>query len=117
MAFGIGVYTTQPEGGSLKGRQEDVACDCWFTSTGKGIPRLVKYQDSEGMIHCLDNICVREIKKLRRCGIPVVEYRCSTICQDIEYYFRLLFHMEACQWKMTWESSRELAGSEAQKKK
>lgn len=104
MAFGIGVNMEHPDGGPVRGRQEDVACDCWFTSKGDTIPRLVKYQDKEGIIHCLEGIQVREMQKLRRCGIPVAEYKCSTILQGIEYRFRLIFHMEACQWKIVWES-------------
>ena len=38
MAFGIGVNTEHPDRGKWQGRQEDVACDCWFSSTGMTIP-------------------------------------------------------------------------------
>lgn len=107
MAFGIGVNTEYPDRGPLRGRQEDVACDCWFSSTGHTIPRMIKYQDGDGSIHRLEGIQVREVRKHRRCGISMVEYKCSVWLEGQEYQFRLLFHMEACQWKIIWENSGE----------
>lgn len=103
MAFGIGVHTVCPDRGALQGKQENVACDCWFSSTGATIPRLIKFRDAEGGIQCLKDIQVHEMEKLFRCGIPVTEYRCSSLYQGREYRFRLIFHMEECQWKLIWE--------------
>ncbi|MGI6070067.1 MAG: hypothetical protein ACOYBE_06525 [Blautia sp.] len=108
MAFGIGVNTERPDLGPLRGPQEDVACDCWFSSTGNTIPRMIKYQDKEGQIHRLEGIRVREIRRHRRCGISMVEYKCSVCVEGQEYKFLLMFHMEACQWKLIWENLGDL---------
>lgn len=104
MAFGIGVNTEHPDRGKWQGRQEDVACDCWFSNTGMTIPRLVKFRDREGVIQSLGHIQVHEMEKIYRCGIPATEYRCSSLYEGVEYRFRLIFHMEDCRWKLIWEN-------------
>ncbi len=41
MAFGIGVNTGNAYAGDIRGTQKEIACECWFTSTGK-IVRIMK---------------------------------------------------------------------------
>ena len=48
MAFGIGTNTQKADAGAVKGNQREIACDCWFTTTGKIIPRMLKIQDEDG---------------------------------------------------------------------
>ena len=38
------------------------------------------------------------------CGIPIHEYRCSTVAGDQEYLFRLYYYAEENRWKISWES-------------
>ena len=45
MAFGIGTTLKAPDAGPVKGIQKEVACECWFTSTGKITPLMIKVQD------------------------------------------------------------------------
>ena len=32
------------------------AVGCWFTSTGKIIPKIVKFEDKEGIVHTINNV-------------------------------------------------------------
>ncbi len=107
MAFGIGINTEQPDTGKVKGRQQSIACDCWFTSQGKVIPRWIKYEDEEGVIQILPNIRVISSEKKRYCGISMMEYQCSAEVEGREYLFRLLFNYEECTWKLLCTSNED----------
>lgn len=100
--FGIGVNTEKTESGEIRGRQEDIACGCWFTSQGNTLPKYVKYQDAEGMIHSVTNIQVLYSERKNYCGIPMMLYSCRAEDAEREYRFRLLFHLEECRWKIIW---------------
>lgn len=102
MAFGIEINTNKPDEGEIKGKQEMVACECWFTSSGNTLPRFIKYQDYSGVIHSIKNIQVHTTSKKRYCGITVMEYLCSAYENETVYNFKLLFHLEACKWKIIW---------------
>ena len=39
MAFGIGINNENQDAGMIRGSQQDIACECWFTQKGKIIPR------------------------------------------------------------------------------
>ena len=45
MAFGIGTNAGNTNAGTVKGTQKEIACECWFTSTGKMIPLMLKVKD------------------------------------------------------------------------
>jgi len=100
MTFGIGVNTENIDAGMLSGKQEDIACDCWFSSSGKTIPRFIKYQDKDGVIHSVRDIHILTSEKKRYCGIPMIEYTCEVAEEGVLYAFTLIFHVEECKWKM-----------------
>lgn len=102
MAFGIGINAKKPDRGEIKGTQEGIACGCWFTNQGTAIPKMIKYQDQDGMIHTITNLEVLFSEKQYFCGIPVMAYSCRTEYEGKEYLFRLLFHLEECKWKIVW---------------
>lgn len=104
MGFGIGINTEKTNAGMIRGKQEVVACDCWFTSSGKTIPRFLKYQDADGLIYSIHDIQVHSSQKKNYCGIPMIEYECSCIQDGQEYYFRLLFQILDCLWKIVWKA-------------
>ena len=68
------------------------------------MPKMIKYQDDEGMIHSIGQIHVQTREKKYYCGIPIHEYRCSTVAQGQEYLFRLYYYAEENRWKLSWES-------------
>ncbi len=49
MAFGAEKEHQTGHAGQIRGRQQEVACECWFTSTGRLIPLMLKLKDEDGM--------------------------------------------------------------------
>ena len=88
MSMGIGTNTQHADEGELKRRLEEVACGVWFTCKGAATPKLVKYQDEEGMIHSISPIQVLSREKKYYCGIPIQEYHCSCVIGCLLYTSR-----------------------------
>ena len=103
MSMGIGTNAQNPDEGELKRDLKEIACGVWFTSTGEIIPKMFKYQDEEGLIHTIRKIHVMTQKKKYYCGIPIQEYRCSTVLGNREYLYRLYYYLETSRWKISWE--------------
>lgn len=103
MSMGIGINAQHPDQGELKRNLEEIACGAWFTSKGAVLPKLIKYQDSEGMIHSISQIQVLTREERYYCGIPIQEYRCSTVSENREYFFRLYYYPKTSCWKISWE--------------
>lgn len=100
MAFGEPFYPEQKDGGEIRGIKQRVAVGCWFTSTGRMMPKLLKYQDSQGRICCLEDIRVLEMEEKYYAGSLVRRYDCLTRKEGREYEFLLLFYPEVCSWQM-----------------
>lgn len=103
MSMGIGTNSEQPDAGELKGRQEPVACGVWFTSEGVAMPKMLKFQDEEGMIHTISHIHVISSEKKHYCGIPLMEYQCNAEISGVCYPFCLIYYMERQEWKLLWK--------------
>ena len=103
MSMGIGINTQHADEGELQRKMEEIACGVWFTCRGAASPKLIKYQDEEGMIHSISPIQVLSKEKKYYCGIPIQEYRCRTVSENREYLFRLYYYMETNCWKLSWE--------------
>lgn len=103
MGMGIGTNTSNPDEGLLRGTQIPVACSVWFTSTGRIIPKLIKYQDSQQQLHTLTNFQIIHHAEKYYCGISMIEYQCQWI-QDAQVTpFALLFYVEQKEWKLWWK--------------
>ena len=102
MAMGIGTNAQKPDEGELRRTQEEIACGVWFTSSGVALPKLMKYKDSEGIIQTIHQVRVLQQEKKYYCGIPALEYRCSTVFGNREYLFRLYYYIEDNCWKLSW---------------
>lgn len=100
MPFGIGTNTQEADEGELRGTFREVAVACWFTSTGRAMPIMLKFQDEEGMIRRLENLRVCSSCKKRYAGIPILEYACTTLVEGREYPFLLQFYPEKCEWRI-----------------
>lgn len=105
--MGIGTNAGRPDEGELKRKTEAIACGVWFTSSGTAMPKLIKYQDCEGMIHSIGGIHVHSRARQYYCGIPIQEYRCSTVIRGREYLFRLYYYMETNRWEISWQQEKE----------
>ncbi len=100
MAFGIGINDEPVSAGSLRGEQTKIACDCWFTSTGRTIPHTIKYQDKEGLIRTINDINVIHYENKNYSGVPSVEYNCIIRQGILEAEVRLVFFTEEKRWVM-----------------
>ncbi len=100
MSMGIGTNAGTPDAGILHGQQRPVACGVWFTSAGTVMPKLLKFQDEQGIIRTVDHVRVMTAEKKHYCGIPVVEYRCSAEFDGLLHGFRLIYYTERQEWKL-----------------
>ena len=78
----------EADAGNVRGMQIPVCCDCWFTRDGKGMPRLIKFQDDQEQIHTVSEIQVLYQEQKRYCGLPSVE--------DV----KLMFWPQEQKWSM-----------------
>lgn len=100
MAFGIGTNTGHPQHEAPRGNPEEVAVKCWFTSTGKAMPLMMKLQTAEEEIIEVDGIQVLTTDKQWYAGILNWKYRCRAVVQGQMMEFILLFCPESCAWKI-----------------
>ena len=100
MPFGIGTNTQEADEGKLRGSFREAAVACWFTSTGKAMPMMLKFQDGEGNIRRMEHLRICSSCRKRYAGIPVWEYACTSVQNDREEPFLLQFYPERCEWKI-----------------
>ena len=99
-AFGIGINTQNTNAGRIRGKQIEIACACWFTSSGKTIPYMIKYQDVNGEIQTIHEITVKTLEEKNYSGIPSVEYNCILSYEEVSKHVKLIFFKEECRWVM-----------------
>lgn len=98
MAFGIGANTLGADAGSVRGTQKNVACECWFTSTGKVMPLMLKIQDENGEIQTIRDITVHSQEKKRYAGIPSIEYDCTLVLGGRNIRAWLIYYQSESRW-------------------
>lgn len=102
MAFGIaadaGAMDGKMENGILRGTQQEIACGCWCTSTGKITPLMVKLKDEEGQIQVIRDITVHSREKKRYAGIPSTEYDCTLVVNNRRIRTWLIFYPTQGRW-------------------
>lgn len=102
MAFGIGQDTElvkEYKKNSHK-KQKPIACDCWFTSSGRTIPRKIKFEDEDGMLQTISRIEILCCEKMNYSGIPSYEYLCRISVQGLSLDLKLIYYPETCKWVM-----------------
>ncbi len=110
--MGIGTNAEAPDEGKLKESQAPAACGVWFTSNGRILPKLVKFQEKDGQIVTLANIHILTVEEKHYCGIPTIRYRCTgeTVKETAGetggentgkiFSFTLLYYTERQEWKL-----------------
>lgn len=98
MAFGIGTNTFTTNAGSVRGTQKQIACECWFTSTGKVTPLMLKIQDEDGEIQTVREITVHSQEKKRYAGVPSIEYDCTLVLHGQRVRVWLIFYQSENRW-------------------
>ena len=87
MAFGIGTNPPQADAGNVRGTQRRIACECWFTSTGKIVPLMLKIQ-----------ITVHSQEKKRYAGVPSIEYDCTLTLRGKSVRAWLIYYQSENRW-------------------
>lgn len=98
--FGIGTNTQKTNAGKIRGTQKEIACFCWFTSTGKSIPSLIKFEDENGELQTVKDIHVKHTEAKNYSGIPSLEYLCSIVINNTIHEVKLIFFQDECRWVM-----------------
>lgn len=98
MGFRLGDIADKTENGVLRGIQREIACECWFTSKGKSIPKLIKVMDEEGMLHTINEIQLLTTEEKTYSGIPTVEHLCRINLGGHMEMVKLVFTKESCKW-------------------
>ncbi len=100
MAFGIGTNPPEADAGSVKGTQKQIACECWFTSTGRIMPLMLKVEDEEGEIQTIREFVIHSQEKKRYAGIPSIEYDCTLVIHGQKVRGWLIYYQSENRWVM-----------------
>ena len=98
MAFEIGINTQKADAGAVRGTQREVACECWFTSSGKLTPLMIKVQDEDGEIRTIRQITVHSQEKKMYAGIPSIEFDCTLTILEQTIQARLIYYQTESRW-------------------
>lgn len=100
MGFTVSASEEELQERQIKGQYHNAAVDCWFTSTGKMMPKLVKYMDEEGCLQTLRNIHVKTREQKHYAGILSQKFSCDVVVEGREYAFVLLFNPKEGLWNL-----------------
>lgn len=84
----------------MKGMQREIACDCWFTSRGRSIPRLIKVMDEEGVLHTIPVSRVLTSETKNYSGVRTTEHICQIPMGERMETVKLIFTNESCRWNI-----------------
>lgn len=98
MAFGIGTNTQAAVFGPIKGKQREIACQCWFTSKGKVTPLMLKVQDEDGEIRTVRQIQVHSQEEKMYAGVPSIEFDCTIAILEQQISVQLIYYKEENRW-------------------
>lgn len=102
MAFGTGIPSRQPDrGADIRGTQKKIACECWFTSTGRIIPLMLKVEDGDGQIQTIREIKVHSQEKKMYAGFPSIEYDCTLFAWNREIRVWLIYYQTENRWVLS----------------
>ena len=80
------------------GIQKKIACECWFTSTGKIMPLMLKIEDEEGQIQTIRHIRVHSQEKRMYAGVLSMEYDCTLLWENREIRAWLIYYQSEGRW-------------------
>lgn len=100
MGFTANTVRQIQEEREVKGKRKKVAVDCWFTSTGRAIPHIVKYEDEEGCLQTIRDIQVLKREQKNFAGIYSQRFDCQAVVEGYERQFILMFRLQDHTWDM-----------------
>ena len=102
MAFGIGTNTQKEDAGFIKGKQREIACQCWFSSKGKVIPLMLKIEDEDGEIRTIRQIEVLSQEEKRYAGVRSLEFDCNITFLEQKIGVQLIYYKEENRWVLVY---------------
>ncbi len=102
MAFGIGINMSVTDAGMIKGKQREIACQCWFTSKGRVMPVMIKIQDEDGEIRTIKQIRINSCEEKMYAGISTLEFDCTITILEQEINVWLLYYKEENRWMLAY---------------
>lgn len=102
MAFGIGANTQAAVSSPVKGKQREIACQCWFTSKGKVTPLMLKVQDEDGEIRTVRQIQVHSQEEKLYAGVPSIEFDCTITILEQPINVWLIYYKEENKWVLVY---------------
>lgn len=102
MAFGIGTNTQKADSGPVRGKQREIACQCWFTSKGRITPLMLKIQDEDGEIRTVKQIQVHSQEEKMYAGVASVEFDCTITILEQQIGVRLIYYKEENRWVLVY---------------
>ena len=98
MAFGIGTNTQKADAGFIKGKQREIACQCWFTSKGKVTPLMLKIEDEDGEIRTVRQIQVLTQEEKKYAGVRSLEFDFIITILEQKIDVQLIYYKEENRW-------------------
>ncbi len=102
MAFGIGTNTEKADAGFIKGKQREIACECWFTSKGRVTPLMLKIEDEDGEIRTVRQIQVLTQEEKRYAGVRSLEFDCVITILEQKIDVQLIYYKEENRWTLVY---------------
>ncbi len=101
MAFGAPKTSTnliRTDTGRPRGTQQEIACQCWCTSSGAITPLMIKLQDEDGFLRTIRDITVHSMEKQRYAGVPSITYDCTLEYDGRSIRAWLVFYQTEGRW-------------------
>lgn len=102
MAFGIGTNTQKADSGPVRGKQREVACQCWFTSKGRITPLMLKIQDEDGEIRTVKQIRIHSQEEKMYAGVASVAFDCTITILEQQIEVRLIYYKAENRWVLVY---------------
>lgn len=84
--------------GVVRGSQREIACECWFTSSGKILPLMLKVKDEDGEIRVIRRITVHSQEQRNYAGTPSIEFDCTLTVLEQRIRSRLIYYPGESRW-------------------
>jgi len=87
----------------IYGRQREIACECWFTSSGSVIPLMLKVKDEDGEIRVIRQIKVHSQQQKLYAGMPSIEFDCTLTVLGQAIRARLIYYQTKNKWVLNFQ--------------
>ncbi len=108
MLFQTGDTVKEPDAGVVRGKPLPVACECWFTSSGKIMPLMIKVQnEDDGEIITIRNIQVNYYERKNYAGVPTDEFDCRISLLGQKFDVKLVHYLTDSKWTMNFRNAEQ----------